>query len=145
MLVTVSTIIMIVVYFAKVSVLHPRVVISSSFDDQRNLYNAMPTRAQSHCLDLRLGDHYMPLQSSTSGRDQLLLRFPTKASLAMLGFPTTGPSCTMLLHRVTTNVPSPSSEQDYFLGYHLLVSKLFHTGHMVAQIVLGCRLLRIDP
>jgi hypothetical protein len=78
----------------------------------------MPAKAQSHFFDVGSGDHCMPLQSSTSGRDQVLLRFLMKAPLAMLRFPTTGPSCTMLVRRVTTDVPSPSSEQDYFLSYH---------------------------
>jgi hypothetical protein len=43
----------------------------------------------------------------------------------------------MLVHQVTMKFPSPTSEQDYFMRYRLLVSKSFHTEHVATTIIEG--------
>jgi hypothetical protein len=68
--------IMIVVRFAKVNTMYPRVVISSLIKRVENLHVAMSAKAQSHCRGVRPIDHYMLLQWFTTGVCYALLWFP---------------------------------------------------------------------
>jgi hypothetical protein len=93
---------MIVVHIAKVSTLYPWVVISSlakwlwkpPFCHSYTSFGVWPR------------DHYMLLQSCTTGVCHALLRFPDKRSpLAVQRFPAqSGPSCTMWFRQFTKNV-----------------------------------------
>jgi hypothetical protein len=58
---------MIVLHFTKVSTLYPTHSDFMTFLRLENLPVAMPTKAQSQCRGVRLGDHYMPLQRFTIG------------------------------------------------------------------------------
>jgi hypothetical protein len=81
-----------------------------------------------------------------------LLWFPDKRSpLAVLRFPAQNvPSCTMWFRQFTKNVTNNAaiptqSSTTHILQHTQLVSKLFHTGHVVAHVVLWCLLLRFGP
>ena len=75
---------MIVVHFAKLSALYPRVVISSLRGRLENLLFAILYTS----FGVWPRDHYMPLQRFTTGLSHALLQFPEQtAPLAVLRFP----------------------------------------------------------
>jgi hypothetical protein len=90
---------MILVYFVKVIVLHPQVVILSLTEQLEK-----PHFCYSYTsFGVWLRDHYMPLQKSTTRLYHGLLRFSEQmASLGVLRFPPTkDPSCIMWVRRFT--------------------------------------------
>ncbi len=106
---------MIVVHFAEVSTLYPRVVISS-----------LAKRLENHLFAILYTsfgvwprDHYMPLQRSTTGVCHALLRFPeqTVPACSAKVSRTNVPSCTMWFRQIIkydtkNDANSHSTEQD---------------------------------
>jgi hypothetical protein len=100
-LVTAYSTIMIVVYYAMVSALYPRVVISSSISDYRNLlwpfshFHWCMAQRSLHAIDKGLLHEYV----------MLCYRFRSKGPcLQCQGFPSKGPSCTMWFRHFTKYV-----------------------------------------
>jgi hypothetical protein len=86
----------------------------------------------------------MLLQRSTIVLCHALLQFPIKDLLAVLMFPTKAPLATCGSKQNIMSIPTQPSNTHNIL-YFQLISKLFHTGHVAAHVVLGCLLLRFGP
>jgi hypothetical protein len=147
-LVTASSAIMIVVLFANVSALYPRVVISSlngwlekpPFCHSLHFLSCMAQRSLHAITKV----YYMSMPYFATDS-------PSKAPLAVLSIPLQRP----LLHRVVQafhkvchmydmkkNADPHSTEQDTQPIAFLISKQVSHTRHMVAHVVLGGLLLR---
>jgi hypothetical protein len=109
---------MIVVHSAEISILYPRVVISSLARRLENLH--FTTIYISFGVQPR--DHYMPLQMFTLGNMSHFAKVsPTEAPLAMLRFPHRDPSCTTRFTGTPCTLPR-TTEQGTF-PEAILISK----------------------
>jgi hypothetical protein len=98
-----------------------------------NLHVAMPAKHNHPSFGIRLGDHYMMFTKVPLCQSCILLRFPHLGPLSHQADPRyshTLPCCSRTRH--IPKVPK-------------LVSKLFHTGHVMAHVALGGWLLRTGP
>jgi hypothetical protein len=95
-------------------------------------------------------DHYMILQRSTTGVCQASLWFleQTVPACSAKVSCTNNPSCTMWFTKYVTKYDHKvwchphSTEHDTQPIVFLISKQVFHTGHVVAHVVLGCPLLR---
>jgi hypothetical protein len=135
---------MIVVHFVKVSALYQRVVISSLAKRLENLlfFHSYTTFGVWH------RDHYILLQRFTMDRMPDLAKV-VRGTIAMLRFLRVvrgimAPLAPCGPERMTMPLSTHLSKA-HFPHQLYLVSKMFHTGHVAAPIVLECLLLRLGP